>query len=67
LQVTDDTAACELIGQPVRLVESATPNPKITVPGDLAYLELLQLKNMATSVSTAKTRRAQINAGNKAI
>jgi len=67
LQVTDDTAACELIGQPVRLVESATPNPKITVPGDLAYLELLLLKNMATSVSTAKTRRAQINAGKKAI
>ena len=41
MNVTDDTAACELIGQPVRLVESATPNPKITVPGDLPYLELL--------------------------
>jgi len=41
LQVTDDTAACELIGQPVRLVASATPNPKVTVPADLAYVELL--------------------------
>jgi 2-C-methyl-D-erythritol 4-phosphate cytidylyltransferase len=41
LLVTDDTAACELIGQPVRLVESVTPNPKITVPGDLAHVELL--------------------------
>lgn len=41
LQVTDDTAACELIGQPVRLVGSPTPNPKVTVPADLAYVELL--------------------------
>jgi 2-C-methyl-D-erythritol 4-phosphate cytidylyltransferase len=39
--VTDDTAACELIGQPVRLVESMTPNPKATSPSDLPYLELL--------------------------
>src|SRR6266567_2135071 len=39
LHVTDDTAACELIGQPVRLVESTAPNPKITVPGDVALLE----------------------------
>ncbi|MCU0785868.1 MAG: 2-C-methyl-D-erythritol 4-phosphate cytidylyltransferase [Verrucomicrobia bacterium] len=39
--VTDDTAACELIGQSVRLVVSATPNPKVTVPGDLAYIEVL--------------------------
>jgi len=39
--VTDDTAACELIGQPVRLVTSATPNPKVTVPGDLLYIETL--------------------------
>ena len=39
--VTDDTAACELIGQPVKLVESPTPNPKVTVPADLAYIELL--------------------------
>ena len=39
--VTDDTAACELIGQPVRLVESAGPNPKVTVPGDLPYVETL--------------------------
>jgi 2-C-methyl-D-erythritol 4-phosphate cytidylyltransferase len=41
LSVTDDTAACEFIGQPVHLVESATPNPKVTVRGDLAYIELL--------------------------
>jgi 2-C-methyl-D-erythritol 4-phosphate cytidylyltransferase len=41
LTVTDDTAACELIGQPVRLVETAAPNPKVTVPADLAYVGML--------------------------
>ena len=39
--VTDDTAACEQIGQAVKLVESAMPNPKVTRPGDLAYVEAL--------------------------
>lgn len=41
LQVTDDTAACELIGQPVRLVESLTPNPKVTTPSDLPFIETI--------------------------
>jgi 2-C-methyl-D-erythritol 4-phosphate cytidylyltransferase len=41
LLVTDDTAACELIGQPVKLVVSTQPNPKITRPEDLPYVELL--------------------------
>jgi len=41
LTITDDTAACELIGQPVQLVESAAPNPKVTVPADLAYVGML--------------------------
>ena len=45
---TDDTAACELIGQPVQLVPSATPNPKVTVPGDLPFIETL-LKEHPTS------------------
>ena len=39
--VTDDTAACEWIGQSVRLIVSATPNPKVTVPGDLPFIESL--------------------------
>jgi 2-C-methyl-D-erythritol 4-phosphate cytidylyltransferase len=38
LLVTDDTAACELIGQPVRLVESQEPNPKVTVPADIPLI-----------------------------
>jgi 2-C-methyl-D-erythritol 4-phosphate cytidylyltransferase len=41
LVFTDDTAACELIGQPVRLVSSIAPNPKITVAGDLPFIEML--------------------------
>jgi 2-C-methyl-D-erythritol 4-phosphate cytidylyltransferase len=39
--VTDDTAACELIGQPVRLVVDPQPNPKVTRPEDLPYLAAL--------------------------
>jgi 2-C-methyl-D-erythritol 4-phosphate cytidylyltransferase len=41
LQITDDTSACELIGQPVKLVECAAPNPKATSPGDIPFIELL--------------------------
>ena len=41
LVVTDDTAACEIIGQPVRLVYRPEPNPKVTRPEDLPYLEWL--------------------------
>ncbi|HAB15241.1 MAG TPA: 2-C-methyl-D-erythritol 4-phosphate cytidylyltransferase [Verrucomicrobiota bacterium] len=40
-QVTDDTAACELIGQAVELVECPEPNPKVTTPADLPWVELL--------------------------
>lgn len=41
LSVTDDTAACELIGQPVRLVVTPQPNPKVTRPEDLPYISAL--------------------------
>ena len=34
LTLTDDTAACELIGQPVRLVVSTSPNPNTVPPDD---------------------------------
>lgn len=39
--VTDDTAACELVGQPVRLVVRPEPNPKVTRPEDLPPIEWL--------------------------
>jgi len=48
LVFTDDTAACELIHQPVRLVSSIAPNPKVTVPGDLPFIEAL-LQNKTDS------------------
>lgn len=41
LSLTDDTAACELIGQPIRLAVSSDPNPKVTIPSDLFYVETL--------------------------
>ena len=39
VQVTDDTAACELIEQHVKLVHVASPNPKLTTKADIAYIE----------------------------
>lgn len=39
--VTDDAAAAELSGHPVTLMENHFPNPKLTTPADLAYLEFL--------------------------
>ncbi len=44
LSLTDDTAACELIGQSVRLVRGAQPNPKVTTSGDLPLVEMLLRK-----------------------
>lgn len=41
LHITDDTAACELIGQAVQLVESPAPNPKVTSPADVPLMEAL--------------------------
>jgi len=40
-RVTDDAAAIELLGRPVALLENPHPNPKLTTPADLAYLEFL--------------------------
>jgi len=49
LVVTDDTAACELIGQPVRLVTDPKPNPKLTRPEDVPYIEWLLRQAQAAS------------------
>jgi len=40
-RITDDAAAVELLGHPVALLENPHPNPKLTTPADLAYLEFL--------------------------
>ena len=41
LSITDDTAACEVLGQKVKLIECNQPNPKATTPADLPYIESL--------------------------
>ena len=41
LSITDDTAACEALGQSVKLVECDQPSPKATTPADLPYIESL--------------------------
>lgn len=41
MAVTDDTTACEMIGQKVELVVMAYPNPKVTRPEDLPIIEAL--------------------------
>jgi 2-C-methyl-D-erythritol 4-phosphate cytidylyltransferase len=46
LDVTDDTAACEVISQPVRLVVRKEPNPKVTQPEDLVTIALLLEKKL---------------------
>lgn len=41
LKITDDAAAVELLHHPIALLENTYPNPKLTTPADLAYLEFL--------------------------
>ena len=41
LAITDDAAAVELLKHPIALLENPHPNPKLTTPADLAYLEFL--------------------------
>ncbi len=39
--ITDDLSAIEETSQPVSLIDNQRPNPKLTTPADLAYLEFL--------------------------
>lgn len=41
LRITDDAAAVELLRHPIALLENPYPNPKLTTPADLSYLEFL--------------------------
>ncbi|MEO7599196.1 MAG: IspD/TarI family cytidylyltransferase [Opitutus sp.] len=45
--ITDDAAAVELIHHPIALLENPYPNPKLTTPADLAYLEFLLSRDSA--------------------
>ncbi|MDQ8203015.1 2-C-methyl-D-erythritol 4-phosphate cytidylyltransferase [Pelagicoccus sp. SDUM812003] len=39
--ITDDLSAIESLGQPVVFIDNQRPNPKLTTPADLPYLEFL--------------------------
>ncbi len=41
LKVTDDAAAVEGLRHPIALLENSYPNPKLTTPADLEFLEFL--------------------------
>ena len=41
LRITDDAQAVEQLGHPIALLENAYPNPKLTTPADLEFLEFL--------------------------
>jgi len=41
LTITDDAAAVEVLGHSIALLENPYPNPKLTTPTDMAYLEFL--------------------------
>jgi 2-C-methyl-D-erythritol 4-phosphate cytidylyltransferase len=41
IEVTDDAAAVEELGNPVALLENTSANIKLTTPQDLALLEFL--------------------------
>ncbi len=47
LHITDDAQAVEHLAHPVALLENYFPNPKLTTPADLAYLEFLLAKPTA--------------------
>jgi 2-C-methyl-D-erythritol 4-phosphate cytidylyltransferase len=48
LHITDDAQAVEQLGHPIALLENTQPNPKLTTPADLDYLEFLVGRNAAT-------------------
>src|SRR5688500_8615601 len=45
LHVTDDAQAVEQLGHAIALLENTTPNPKLTRPSDLEYLEFLMRRD----------------------
>lgn len=46
--ITDDAQAVELLDHAVALLENPHPNPKLTTPADLTYLEFLLRQEAAT-------------------
>ena len=56
LRVTDDAAAVERIGHSIALLENAHPNPKITTPADLAWIEFLLAREPAADTPESVAR-----------
>jgi 2-C-methyl-D-erythritol 4-phosphate cytidylyltransferase len=54
--VTDDAAAVEKIGHSIALLENAHPNPKITTPADLAWIEFLLAREPAAEMPESVAR-----------
>jgi 2-C-methyl-D-erythritol 4-phosphate cytidylyltransferase len=48
LAIADDAQAVEQLDHPIALLENAHPNPKLTTPADLAYLEFLLARESAS-------------------
>jgi 2-C-methyl-D-erythritol 4-phosphate cytidylyltransferase len=57
LSVTDDAQAVELLGHPIALLENPQPNPKITTPADLDYIEFLLANANRPRISRAASSR----------
>lgn len=53
LRITDDAQAVESLDHPIALLENTEPNPKLTTPADLAYLEFLLARQSAPAPATA--------------
>lgn len=53
LSITDDAQAVEQLSHPIALLENAHPNPKLTTPADLAYLEFLLARESAPAPVSA--------------
>lgn len=45
-KITDDAAAVEQLGHRIALLENQHPNPKLTTPADLEYLEFLVTRDL---------------------
>lgn len=48
-RITDDAQAVEGLGHPIALLENTHPNPKLTTPADLAWLEFLLARNASSA------------------
>ncbi len=53
MAITDDTAACEVLGQAVKMIECDRPNPKATTPDDLPFIESLLANDASESAEAA--------------